>query len=871
MLDANYNSKEVELSLYKTWEENNYFEVDSNKDIAKEGKNFCLMMPPPNITGVLHIGHALTFTLQDLIVRYKRMDGYRTLWQAGTDHAGIATQNVVERKLLEQNIKKDEIDREEFLKKVWEWKDFSGGTIVKQMKRIGVSPSWSRDRFTLDDGLQNAVREAFIKLYNDGFIIRDKYMVNWCTKDGAISDIEVEHKEVGGKLYYIKYFLKDENKYLSIATSRPETLFGDTAIMVNPDDDRYKDFIGKSIILPLSNREIEIISDEYVDKDFATGVVKVTPAHDPNDYEVGKRHKLEFIGIFDEKGVLNENCGEFKGIDRLIARAKIVGKLEKEGFLEKIEEYRHKVGHCYRCKNIIEPFISKQWFVKKEIALASIKKTNDGLAKFFPSHWINSYNAWMNDLNDWCISRQLLWGHRIPVFYCRSCNNEWAGDNEKKCTKCNSEDIFQDPDVLDTWFSSALWPFSTLGWGNGGKNTDKYSLDDLKNFYPNSLLITGFDILFFWVSRMMIMGEYFNKKLPFNHIYLHALVRDENGLKMSKDRGNIIDPLDIIEEFSADVMRFALVILAVQGRDIKLGKKNLEVYRNFSNKLYNGAKYLTMNLNSFSDLKDIKLKTPLGLYMYSRLNEATIQVRDFFDLYRFNDIALVLYKFIWNEFCDWGIELSKADKDSISELGSIFKEALKLLHPIMPFITEYLYHKLSNTDMYKDKSIMLMSYPKVAKVDYNIQNIFESLKDSIVSIRRLKINIELKDRISKIYIKTKEDLDLRDFKHYIIKLAKVDEVEFVKEAKDGYLSDIGERVEVYMSKEGISLYAIIKRLENKKIKLENELLKLKNILNNERFILNAKEEVKEKNKKDYKNFKEKLEDINRSLSSLKSF
>ncbi len=520
-----YNPKEVESRYYKIWEERGYFEVDGNIDIQKSGENFAIMMPPPNVTGHLHIGHALTFTLQDIIVRYKRMQGFKTLWQAGVDHAGIATQNVVEKQLLAEGKTKEEIGREEFIKLCWKQKENSQNAITKQLRELGVSPAWSRERFTMDRGLESAVKRAFKIMYDEGYIVRGNYMINWCTHDGALSDIEVEYEEHQGKLYHIRYPIVGEESYVVVATTRPETYFGDTAVMVNPKDSRYKDLIGKKVKLPIIDREIEIIADSHVDMEFGTGVVKVTPAHDPNDYEVGKRHNLEFITIFDEKGILNSECGEFAGIERLEAREKIVKRLYELGFIEKIEEHTHQVGHCYRCKNVVEPYISKQWFVKKEFAKPSIEKVNGGEAKFFPPHWINSYNGWMGELRDWCISRQLWWGHRIPVFYCKDCGHEWVEEESepKSCSKCGSSDIYQDPDVLDTWFSSGLWPFSTLGWGNGDIfKGELWREDDLKEFYPNSLLITGFDILFFWVARMLMMGEHFMDELPIRDINLHG-------------------------------------------------------------------------------------------------------------------------------------------------------------------------------------------------------------------------------------------------------------------------------------------------------------------------------------------------------------
>jgi len=868
-----YNPKDIEDRYYKIWEERGYFEVDGNKEIQQKDKNFCIMMPPPNVTGVLHIGHALTFTLQDIMTRYKRMDGYRTLWQPGLDHAGIATQNVVEKQLLAEGKTKEELGREEFLKKVWEWKEYSGGAIVHQMRKLGISPAWSRQRFTMDEGLKNAVKKIFVKLYDEGLIVKENYMVNWCTHDGALSDIEVEHKDVDGKFYHIKYPFSDGSGEVVVATTRPETYFGDTAVMVNPKDERYKDIIGKKVKLPLIDREIQIIADEHVDMEFGTGIVKVTPAHDPNDYEVGKRHNLEFITCFDEKGILNDECGEFKGLERLEARDVIVKKLEDEGFVVKIEDHKHQVGHCYRCKNVVEPYISKQWFVKSSIADEAIKRVNDGESKFFPSHWINSFNAWMSELRDWCISRQLWWGHRIPVFYCQSCGHEFASeeDNPQKCPKCGSQKLTQDPDVLDTWFSSGLWPLSTLGWGNGefGKGT-LWQEDDLENFYPNSMLITGFDILFFWVARMMFMGVHEKHEVPFKDIYLHALVRDEHGAKMSKSKGNVIDPLDMVEEFNADTLRFTLAALAVQGRDIKLSVDKLGLYRNFTNKIYNASRYLLMKKERFDDLKDVEIKTELGKYMLGRFNLAVKEVRENNDTYRFNDSAMAIYKYFWNDFCDWGIELSKADSEAVEELGAIFKESLKLLHPFMPFISEYLYHELSKTDLENgDKSIMIQRYPTVSDIDETTQEVFQMVIESIVSIRRAKATIELGNKeIPKAYIKLNKKIDIAYADKYIKRLARVGEIEFVDSKVANAISDISDNLEVFLPLEGIDLTPIISRLTKQKEKLEKEFAKLNGMLSNERFVANAPKEVVEENQKALDAVKEKLSKVESELSSL---
>ena len=853
-----YNPKKFEKNTYKIWEERGFFEVDYSKK-----KNFCIMMPPPNVTGSLHIGHALTFTLQDIMVRYKRMDGYATLWQPGTDHAGIATQNVVEKQILAEGKTKEELGRAEFLKRVWEWKEYSGGTITTQLRRLGASPAWSRERFTMDEGLQRAVRVAFKKLYDEGYIVKGNYMVNWCVKDGALSDIEVEYETHEGELVYIKYPIVDSDEVIVVATTRPETFFGDTAVMVNPEDKRYKHLIGKKVRLPLINREIPIIADEYVDKEFGTGAVKVTPAHDPNDYEVGLRHNLPMIKVFDEKGILNENAGEFKGLDRLQARPKIVEKLEKEGFIEKREKHTHQVGHCYRCKSVIEPYVSTQWFLKKEVARDAIEAVNRGETKFHPPQWKNNYDAWMRELRDWCISRQLWWGHQIPVYYCDECGNEWVSvDEPDECPKCHSKNFHQDPDVLDTWFSSALWPFSTLGWENGdwGKGI-KWQEEDLKRFYPNNLLITGFDILFFWVARMLMMGVHFLKEVPFKDVYLHALVRDEHGQKMSKSKGNVIDPLEIIEKYSADALRFTLAILAVQGRDIKLSENKIIESRNFTNKLYNAARYLKMQKEHFPDLEEIEVKTELGKWMLYKLNEAIKNVRSELDEYRFNDAAMTLYRFLWQDFCDWGIELSKVSKESITELGAIFKEGMKLLHPFMPFITEFLYQELSSNPSIEKNTIMLKEYPKVKEISKPAD--FDLIIEAIVSLRRIKALTQSNFKKAYVLAKLPEMA-----KEYIKKLARVEEVEFVDKPIENAIRDISDNLETMVSKDEIDIKPLLDRLNKQKTKLNKEIEKLDKKLSNKNFIERAPKEIVEKNQNELNELKEKLNKVEDELRKL---
>lgn len=868
-----YNPQEIEQNIYKITKERGYFEVEGNAKIAQKDKNFAIMMPPPNVTGVLHIGHALTFTLQDIITRYKRMDGYRTLYQPGMDHAGIATQNVVEKQLLAQGIKKEELGREKFIQKVWEWKEKSGGMILSQMENLGITPAWSRTRFTMDEGLKSAVKLAFKTWYEKGLIYQGNYMINWCTHDGALSDIEVEYEENVGKLYHLKYPIKDSSEFIIVATTRPETFFGDTAVMVNPSDTRYAHLIGKSVVLPLLNREIPIIADEAVDMEFGTGCVKVTPAHDVNDYEVGKRHDLEFITIFDKAGILNEYAGEFKGLERLEARDVIVEKLQKEGFVERIEEYKNQVGKCYRCGNIVEPYISKQWFVSPEAAKGAIEAVDKGESKFFPSQWKNNYDAWMRDLRPWCISRQLWWGHQIPVFYCECGEQFVALEDEPTCPKCGSAKITQDPDVLDTWFSSGLWAFSTLGWGNGewGKG-EKWSESDLKDFYPNSLLITGFDILFFWVARMLLSGESLLEKVPFKDIYLHALVRDEKGQKMSKSKGNVIDPLEKIQSHGADALRFTLASLCAQGRDIKLSEKEMDLSKNFANKLFNASNFLMMYLEQMGAEKFEELEnfcSPLGIYVHSRLQNTIKELRDALDSYRFNDGASVLYRFLWGEFCDWGIELAKASKESIKELGSVFLTSMKLLHPYMPFLSEYLYHKLRGVSLESEESIMVSTFPKAKDRSEEIEREFTLIKDAITSIRRLKILLELGNQsVQQVAIKAQSQ-NQELFKTFVTKLAKVEKCEFVQTKPENSIGDVGESCECFLLLENIDLSGIKHRLENQKSKLEAEVCKLTAMLSNENFVKNAPKNVIQTNQEGLDNAKEKLQKVLCELEALK--
>lgn len=898
-----------EQLIYKECEEKGYFEPDCHQiynPYYKNPKPFCIMMPPPNVTGVLHIGHALTFTLQDIITRYKRMDGFRVLWQPGLDHAGIATQNVVEKRLLAEGIKKEDIGREAFIQKVWEWKEESGGKILEQMRIMGFSPAFKRIRFTMDKGLENAVKESFCSWYEKGFIYRGERMINWCTHDGALSDIEVEYEENKGKLYYLRYYLseymdsnghiiedivkneesKKEQPYIIVATTRPETFFGDTALMVHPEDSRYKHLIGKTLTLPLVGRKIQIIADSIVDMEFGSGAVKVTPAHDMNDYEVSLRHNLEHIVVFDKNGILNEYCGEFRGMERLKAREHIVSALEEAGFVEKIEDYTNKVGVCYRCGNIIEPYISKQWFVRKEAAQGAIERVNNAETRFYPNQWKNNYDAWMRDLRDWCISRQLWWGHRIPVFYCE-CGNEFASKNENPvCPKCGSKNITQDNDVLDTWFSSGLWTHSTLGFGNGdfGKG-ELWQENDLNDFHPNSLLITGFDILFFWVARMLLSADINCKEIAFKDIYLHALVLDEKGQKMSKSKGNVIDPLNLCATYSPDVVRFSLAFLCVQGRDIRLSQKQLEITRNFTNKIINAMSFLELYAGQleaqyvFSEKENLQeYKTPLGIYMKSRLNLAIAEVRNALEAYRFDLYASVLYRFLWNEFCDIGIECAKTNKESVFELASILIESMKLLHPLMPFLSEYIFQRLLGRDieagLKENRSIMIESFPRDTARNITLEKGFEITLDSITTIRRMRANLGISsDVLSKVFIELqKDDQELlqslyigqdsvsfdRLFVSFVAKLAKVQEVVFVDSKPSQCIADIGEITKVYLAASNFDVAGILERLDKQEQKIQKEITKLEGMLNNKNFIANAPESVVLQNKQNLHDLQEKL-------------
>ena len=698
-LAKGYEPHDVEKRWYAEWESKGYFRAED----SSEKKPYSIVIPPPNVTGALHMGHALNNTLQDILCRWKRMQGYNVLWMPGTDHAGIATQNVVERQLAAEGKDRHDLGREKFIERVWKWKAESGGQIIGQLKRLGASCDWERERFTMDEGLSKAVRTVFVKLYEDGLIYRDNRLINWCPRcHTALSDIEVEHEDKKGHLWHIRYPVAGEpGRFVTVATTRPETMLGDTAVAVHPEDERYLDLIGKAVILPLVNREIPVVADDYVDREFGTGVVKITPAHDFNDFEVGLRHNLDKINVFDESGVINAAGRQYEGMERFAARKKIVEDLEALGLLEKIDEHGMAVGGCYRCKTVVEPYLSLQWYVKvaplAERALAAVK---DGRTRIVPKQWENTYYDWMENIRDWCISRQIWWGHRIPAWFCDHCGEITVGmEDPTKCCKCGSDELRQETDVLDTWFSSALWPFSTMGW------PDQTAL--LKTFYPTSCLITGFDILFFWVARMMMMGLHFMDEVPFTEVYIHALVRDAHGQKMSKSKGNVIDPLTVIDQYGTDAFRFTLAAFAAQGRDIKLAEERIAGYRNFCNKVWNAARFTLMNLEGFDpdtiSFDDLKLSEG-DKWILHRLNETIRDTINALEGYRYNEAANGLYQFTWSEFCDWYLELSKQDLYGSDKerkqvvqyvLWYVLEHLLRLLHPFMPFITEEIWQALT--------------------------------------------------------------------------------------------------------------------------------------------------------------------------------
>ncbi|MGI5912702.1 MAG: valine--tRNA ligase [Syntrophomonadaceae bacterium] len=857
-LPSVYDPGSVEEKWYKYWREHNYFTPQDDRT----KKPFSIVMPPPNVTGSLHLGHALDNTLQDILTRWRRMQGYNVLWLPGTDHAGIATQAKVEEALAQEGLTKYDLGREKFLDRVWEWKQLYGNRITSQLSLMGSSCDWSRERFTMDEGCSQAVREVFVNLYQKGLIYQGDYIINWCPRcHTAISDIEVEHEESSGHLWHIRYPVEGSDEFLIVATTRPETMLGDTGVAVHPDDERYTHLIGKKVVLPLVNRVIPIFADSYVEREFGTGAVKVTPAHDPNDFEMGLRHGLEQIVVINNNAFMNENAGSYQGMDRYECRRKIVEDLENQGFLLKVEDHQHSVGHCQRCDTVIEPLVSKQWFVKmKPLARPAIEKVLNGEIRFIPERFTKIYINWMENIRDWCISRQLWWGHRIPVWYCQSCGEIICSkDDPDYCPSCSSAELKQDEDVLDTWFSSALWPFSTLGW--------PYQTSDLDYFYPTSVLVTGRDIIFFWVARMIFSGIEHMGQVPFREVNIHGLILDGQGRKMSKSLGNGIDPIEVIEKYGADTLRLALITGVTPGNDIRFHWEKVENTRNFANKIWNASRFVLMNLESYEkiEIKPEEL-TLADRWIISRLNQRKEEVNSLLEGYDLGEAAKVLYDFIWDEFCDWYIELAKprlsaqADKREKlvvqNVLNEVLKDILRLLHPFMPFITEEIYQYLPG----HNDTIMLDSWP-VSDKDRIWVDSLEEMQQLIMVIRSLRniraeFNVSPGSRIKAIVV-VNDDTYRQVFaanRSYIEQMARLKELEIVNalnQKPTQAVSALTSQAEIYVPLEGvIDVVKEIARLEKEAKNVDGELQKAEGKLKNKNFILKAPQEViaKEKTK-----------------------
>jgi len=876
-LEGKFEPQTFEEEIYKNWNEKGYFKPSDDKT----KKPYTIVIPPPNITGKLHMGHALDETLQDILIRYKRMQGFNTLWVPGTDHASIATEAKIVEKLKVEGITKEDLGRDGFLKRAWEWKEEYGGTILNQLKKLGCSCDWSRERFTMDEGLSNAVKDVFVDLYNKGLIYKGKRMINWCPYcNTSISDAEVEYEEEPTHLWHVKYPVKgEEGKFVIVATTRPETMLGDTGVAVHPDDERYKDLVGKTVILPIMNKEIPIIADEFVEKEFGTGAVKLTPAHDPNDYQAALKHNLEIIPVFDEEFKMNNLVPEYKGMDMYEAREKIVERLQREGYLVKIEDYTHNVGKCYRCHHTIEPHISEQWFVKMEpLAKPAIDAVRTGKVEFVPERFDKIYYNWMENIQDWCISRQLWWGHRIPAYYCQECGEVIVSKEEPhKCTKCGSTNLKQDEDTLDTWFSSALWPFSTLGWPE--------QTEDYNYFYPTSTLVTGYDIIFFWVARMIFSALEHTGQVPFDKVFIHGIVRDSLGRKMSKSLGNGIDPLEIIAKYGTDALRFSLVLGISPGNDIRYMPEKLESASNFANKLWNASKFVLSNMpEDGSKLAEDKLPENLcyeDKWILSKLNKLVKEVTNNLENFELGIATQKVYDFIWNEFCDWYIEMVKSrlyDENCTTKfaaqytLNKVLKDSLKLLHPVMPFITEKIYMQL----YHNDESIMISKWPEYTEslCFEKEEEQIEKLKTIIVGIRNLRTNLNVHpSKKSKLIFVTKTANDmLKESSAMIQKLGFANEID-IQENKENIpqnaMSVLTDGIEVYIPfEELVDLEAEKQRLQGERAKLLSEVARGEKMLSNPGFVNKAPESKINEEKAKLAKYKEMLEKVEERIKSL---
>ncbi len=872
-----YNPKEFEDRIYENWMEHNLF-----APAGGEGEPFVIVIPPPNVTGVLHMGHGLNNSLQDILIRYYRMQGRPTLWVPGTDHAGIATQHVVERKLRQRGTSRLELGREKFMEETWKVKNEHHSTITRQLKKIGASCDWNRERFTLDAGLNQAVREVFVSLYERDLIYRGHYLVNWCHSCGtALSDDEVEHKEVHGKLWHYYYPLADGSGKIEIATTRPETMLGDTCVAVHPEDPRYTDLIGKEVALPLTGRTIPIIADEYVDREFGSGAVKITPGHDPNDYEIAERHDLEKINILNPDGTLNSNVPEkYRGMDVKAARDQVVEDIKAAGLFIKEESHSHQIGHCYRCDTVIEPYMSEQWFVRmRSLADKALNAWEKGEIKFFPKKYENTYANWLNNIRDWCISRQLWWGHRIPVWYCDDCGEMTVSREDiTACSKCGSSNVRQDPDVLDTWFSSWLWPFSTLGWPE--------ETEDMEKFFPTTTLVTGYDIIFFWVARMIMSSLEFLEEVPFRDIVITSLVRDKQGRKMSKSLGNGMDPLDIVDQYGADSLKFTLAFLAAQGQDILLAEEDFRFGSKFANKIWNAARFLLMNLEgrTLQRTEDIEMKD-IDRWIYHRLDATVRRVGKAIENYRFNDASQGVYEFFWNDFCDWYIEASKLDlysdkqedKDrAISLLMHILEESLRLLHPFLPFVTEEIYQKLP--EEIRHSHLITAPYPQSTdeRQSEMVAARFASLQEVIRAIRTIRSEFTIPpEKKVRVAVRTDTDFNAADYiseNHaLILNLVNAGSLTIGPDKPDatGAVPAAGNGFEafVYVS-ELIDVQKERAKLEKEQKSLQKLLTGTEKKLQNPGFTGNAPAEVIEKENSKLKEFQERMAKVERYLSEL---
>jgi len=859
-LSKQYNPKETEDKWYKFWEENKLFEAK----VSPGKKPYCIVIPPPNVTGILHMGHALNNTIQDILIRYHRMKGFETLWMPGTDHAGIATQNVVEKSIAKEGLSRQQLGRDKFIERVWLWKEQYGSTIIHQLKKLGASCDWSRERFTMDEAYSRSVKTAFVMLWEKGLIYQGDKVINWCPRcQTALSDEEAAHAELQGSLYYLKYPLKDNPKeFITVATTRPETMLGDTAVAVNPKDKRYKKYIGKALILPLVNRQIKVIADIMVDMQFGTGAVKVTPAHDPNDYKLGMKHKLDFINVMHPDGSMNESAGKFSGLDRFKAREAIIEELKSLGLLERVETHAISAGHCYRCHTIIEPYLSRQWFVKmKPLAKPAIEAVKKGKIRFHPQRWEKVYLNWMENIQDWCISRQIWWGHRVPIWYCSVCKKEIVAciDPPKECRVCHSNSLYQDNDVLDTWFSSWLWPFATFYWPQTKGLSPKGTVpaEDLKYFYPTSALVTAPEIIFFWVARMIMAGLEFKKQIPFKDVYIHGTVRDVEGKKMSKSLGNVIDPLEIIAEYGADALRFSIISITAQGQDVFLSKERFEQGRNFANKIWNASRFILMNLKPEDIRVDLCVffkKEKLDIvnrWILSRFYSTLQNVENDLDNFKFNEAANSLYSFFWHEFCDWYLELIKpqiSQKTAQVVMFKVLEKYLRLISPFMPFIAEEIWQKLPGS---KD-SIMLQAWPHLQKelIDSACEKQMQSVFDIINAVRNMRAELEvgLTSRIGiKLVIQDKSDEKmLQDLAPYIKNLAKIDNLVVTYDylpQKNEYVSVL-KNMNIVMPLAGIvDIAGQLKKNQARIDKLQAEIKTKEGMLANENFTRRAPKEI----------------------------